>query len=59
MLDPISVIDVGRKELEPLASIRARDGDSEVLEIAEQETEIAERLRRSRSGYEDHGVDPL
>ena len=41
-------MDMSRKEPEPIASIRARDGDPEVLEIAEQETEIAERLRRSR-----------
>ncbi|WZZ42918.1 hypothetical protein YC2023_039177 [Brassica napus] len=40
---------MSRKELKPIANIRARDGDFEGPEVAEQDTEIAERLQRSRS----------
>ncbi|WZZ87260.1 hypothetical protein YC2023_115839 [Brassica napus] len=39
---------MGREELKPIASNRARNEDFEAPEIAEQETKIAEQLRRSR-----------
>ncbi|KAF2578644.1 hypothetical protein F2Q70_00012760 [Brassica cretica] len=36
---------MGRKELKPIASVRARDGNFEGPTVAEQETKIAERAR--------------
>ena len=39
---------MGREELRPIASVRARGGAIEVPKIAERERKIAEQLRRSR-----------
>ncbi|KAF2555870.1 hypothetical protein F2Q68_00016981 [Brassica cretica] len=39
---------MGRKELKPIANMRTQDEAIEVSEIAEQETEIAEQLQKSR-----------
>ncbi|WZZ63922.1 hypothetical protein YC2023_075292 [Brassica napus] len=39
---------MSREELKPIASNQAQNEDFEAPEIAEQETKIAEQLRRSR-----------
>ncbi|KAF3520400.1 hypothetical protein DY000_02061985 [Brassica cretica] len=39
------------RAIEPIANSRARGGVVEVAEIVEQETEISEQLRRSRSRH--------